>query len=448
MSLNGSYEPTPELAESYEISEDRLSYTFKLRQGVKFHNGKELQAEDVVASMNRWLTANTRAANLLPNAKFEELDPYTVKLTVEKATTDVLIILATRSQFAAIMPKDIVENSPAEGISEYIGTGPYVFKEWKPDQYIMLERYDGYQPYSDTLSTGFNGKKEAPTKTIYFYFVPDHATRIAGIRTGEYDIVESVPIENYEELSTVGVVALYTRSGGSLNAFLNTQQGILADVKYRQAVMTALNMDEIMLAAFADPNMYKLDGGYMNMLQTQWFVPGGKELYNQNNPEKAKELMAELGYNGEKITLLTTKDYQEMYAATLVVQEQLRRVGFNAEVINFDFPTFLETKGDLSKWDIFITSNGYNLTPPQILAVNPTWAGFNAPELPEMLAAIRQAENLDKAKEAWNTLQTFMYEYGSSTALGHYSSAMASTDKVENLTFFDQAVYWNVKVAK
>lgn len=446
--MNENYQPTPELAKSVEVSGDGLTYTFTLRQGVKFHNGKEMTADDVVASMNRWLAVSERAKTLLPNSTFEKVSEDTVKYTVEKPTSDVMTILSTRILFPAIMPKEIVESAPAEGLTEYVGTGPYVLEEWKQDQYIHLKKYENYQSL-DTPSSAYSGKKEAATENIYYFFVPDHATRIAGIKTGEYDVAESVPLENYEELSKADGVVMYSKPSGSLNAFFNTKEGILGpNAKMRQAILAAIDCNEIMMASFADPAHYTLDPGYMNINQPQWAVKAGSEYYNQANPEKAKKLLEEAGYKGETVTLLTTKDYQEMYSATIVLQEQLRQVGINAEVANFDFPTFMDTKKDKTKWDIFITSNSYNIIPPQILAVNPGWAGFDEPQVAESLAAIRGAASDEEAQKAWAGLQQFMYEFGSSSALGHYNSSMATTNKVEGFVYFDHPIYWNVKVEK
>ncbi|MEF2246619.1 ABC transporter substrate-binding protein [Paenibacillus sp. IITD108] len=445
--LNANYEPVPALAESVERSEDGLSYTFKLRQGVKFHNGKELTSEDVVASMNRWLVTSSRAKVLLQNAKFEAVDTYTVKLTVEKATSDVLILISAQAQFPAIMPKEIIESAPAEGIKEYIGTGPYKFVEWKQDQYIHLERYDEYQSV-DRDPSGFDGRKEAPTKNLYFHFVTDHATRIAGVKTGKYDVADSIPIENYDELAAVNNVELQSFPGGALTAFFNTTEGVLSDVKLRQAVLAALNNEEIMLASFAKPELYSLSPSYLSTNQTQWTNEAGAEYYNQSNPEKAKQLLAEAGYNGEEITLLTTKDYNEMYTGTLVIQEQLRQIGMNVKVINFDFPTFLETKNDRSKWDIFLASTGYQITPPQLLAVNPDWAGLNNETVANALVAIRSAATPEAAKQEWEKLQGFMYEFASSTVLGHYNGVVAINKNLEGFELYEAPVVWNAKIAK
>lgn len=445
--MNDSYIPTPELAESYSVSSDGLIYTFKLREGVKFHNGKTMTAEDVVASMNRWLEVSARGKTLLGGSVFAKVDDNTVTLTVPKATSDVMIIISTRTFFPVIMPKEVVDAASPEGVNEYIGTGPYKLEAWEQDQYIHLTKYDDYKMIESEPSA-YSGRKEAATPNLYFYFVQDHSTRIAGMKTGEYDVVEDVPLENYEELKNTEGVTIYSRPRGSLNAFLNTKTGILSNVKMRQAVMAALNMEEIMLASYADKEHFILDPGYMNLLNPQWAVKTGNELYNQNDPEKSKKLMLEEGYNGEVIKLLTTPDYQEMYAATIVVQEQLRQAGFNVEVVSLDFPSFMSTKGDFNKWDIFITSNGYNIIPPMILAVSPGWAGFDAPELSLGLAAIREAKSDEEAQKAWATLQQFMYDYGSSTALGHYNASMATSNKVDRFVYFDLPIYWNAVVTK
>ncbi|GIO99131.1 peptide ABC transporter substrate-binding protein [Paenibacillus lautus] len=446
--LNAKYEPVPALAESVERSEDGLTYTFALRQGVKFHNGKEMTSEDVVASMNRWLVTSSRAKVLLTNAKFEAVDTYTVKLTVEAPTSDVLILIASQAQFPSIMPKEIVDAAPADGIKEYIGTGPYKFQEWKQDQYIHLVRNDDYHQLVDTEPSGFDGRKEAPTKNLYFHFVTDHSTRIAGVKTGQYDVADSIPIESYDELAADKNINLLSFPGGALTAFFNTSEGLLKDVKIRQAILAAFNNEEIMLASFAKPDLYSLAPGYLNTNQVQWSTEAGAEYYNQSNPEKAKQLLQEAGYNGEEITLLTTKDYNEMYTATLVIQEQLRQIGMNVKVENFDFPTFLETKNDRSKWDIFVASTGYQITPPQLLAVNPDWAGLDNETVKQALIDIRGAATPEAAKQEWEKLQGFLYEFASSTVIGHYNGVVATTKKLEGFELFEAPVVWNAKVAK
>ena len=444
-SLNAGYTPVPDLAESVSVSPDGLTYTFPLRKGIYFHNGKELKAEDVTASMNRWLKNSSRAKTLLANALFEEVDPYTVKLTVEYPASDVLIILATWAQFPSIMPKEIIESvEDGQMVSEYIGTGPYKFGEWKQDQYIRLDRYENYTSRTEAPS-GFSGRKTAPTEHLYFYFVTDQSTRMAGLKTGQYDVT-AIPPEHYEEFESDPNITIHPVPGGVLSAYFNTQQGPLANLKLRQAALAAFNDTEILMASFSNPKLYFLNPGFTNPAQTQWLADGGKERYNEADQERAKQLMSEGGYAGETLTLLATPDYAEMSSATLVIQEQLRQAGFNIQVVSYDFPTWLKTKSDLGTWDIFVASTGYQLTPPQLLAVTPDWAGLRHETVSNGLRAIRSAASPEAARAEWDRVLGFLYDYAAATSIGHYISSVGVKQNIEGFESFLSPVLWNARL--
>ncbi len=445
--LNENYEPTAVLAESYEVDESGLVYTIKLRQGVKFHNGQEMTADDVVASMTRWLELSSKANTLIGGTVFEKVDDYTVKMTVNEASSDIMLVLAGPIQFAAIYPKSVVDSATAEGILEYIGTGPYKLADWKQDQYVQLTRNEDYQVSEDAPS-GFTGAKTAATENIYFRVVTDNATRIAGVQTGEYDIAESIPLEQYEQISADTTLTVPTKTAGTLNLFFNTTKGVLANETMRQAVLAALNCEDIMLAAYGNPNLYSLNPGWCNPADAQWGSDAGNEYYNQNNIEKAKQLLEEAGYNNEPVVLVTTPDYSEMYNATLVVHEQLRQAGINAEIESYDFSTFMEHRANTDQFDLFITSNSYNMLPVQLTVLGTAWAGLDRPEVTEGISAIRSAATTEEASAAWDELQLFLYEYGAASVLGHYSSAIAVSNNVEGFDNFHYPVYWNVKVAE
>lgn len=445
--MNKDYEPTPVLAESYEASADGKVYTIKLRQGVKFHNGKEMTADDVVASMNRWVKVSAKANTLIGGSVFEKVDDYTVKLTVNQPASDIIMILAGPIQFAAIYPKEVVDSASAEGISEYIGTGPYKVSEWKQDQYVKLERYDDYQA-SEGEASGLAGKKEAVTKTLYFDVVTDTSTRIAGVQSGQYDIAEEIPLDNYKELAGDKNLKLNVDKGGTLNLFLNTTTGVMANQTIRQAVLAALNCDDIMMAAYGNADLYELNAGWSDPSDSQWGTDAGKEYYNQKDTEKAKKLLKEAGYNNEKIVLVTTPDYAEMYNATLVVQEQLKKAGFNAEVESYDFSTFMEHRADPNQFSMFITSNTYNMLPIQLSVLDSGWAGLNRQEVTNGISAIRSAASDEEAAAAWADLQTFLYEYGAATVLGHYTGVSAMNSGVEGVNYLRFQIYWGASAEK
>lgn len=443
--MNANYEPTAVLADSYEVSEDGKVYTIKLRQGIKFHNGQEMTADDVVASMTRWLEKSGKAKALLDGTVFEKADDYTVTMTVPEAYADVMTVVSASIQFPAIMPKSTIESAGEEGITEYIGTGPYKLNEWKQDQYVHLTKYEDYQQPAGE-SSGFTGKKEAYATDLYYRVVTDDSTRIAGVQTGEYDIAEEMPQERYAELAADSSIALSSKTTGTLNLFFNTTHGIMANQDMRQAIMSALNCDDIMLAAYGDPNLYILDPGWCNPSDAMWSSQGGIEYYNQKNAEKTKELLAKAGYNNEKIVLVTTPDYGEMYNATLVVQAQLVAAGINAEVESYDFATFMEHRANPDLFSLYITSNRYNLSPVQLSVLTKDWAGLDRPEVDDGIVAIRSAATADESSAKWTELQSFLYEYGAASVLGHYSGVIANGANVEGFNYFDFPLYWNVKV--
>lgn len=443
--MNQNYEPTAVLADSYTVSEDGKVYTIKLRQGVKFHNGQEMVADDVVASMSRWLELSGKAKALLDGTVFEKVDDYTVTMTLPEAYADVMTVLAASIQFPAIYPKSVIDNASAEGITEYIGTGPYKLAEWKQDQYVHLTKFEEYtQPAGEP--SGFTGEKLAATPDIFFRVVTDDSTRVAGLQTGQYDIAEEMPQERYQELAGDSNLAFSVKTTGTLNLFFNTTNGIMANQDMRQAIMACLNCDDIMLASYGDPSLYILNPGWCNPDDAMWGSDAGSEYYNQNNIEKAKELLKKAGYNNEEIVLVTTPDYGEMYNATLVVQAELMEAGINAVVESYDFATFMEHRANPDQFSLYITSNRYNLSPVQLSVLTKDWAGLDRPEVDEGIVAIRTAASSEESSAKWDELQSFLYEYGAASVLGHYSGLMATSADVEGFNYFDFPLYWNVKV--
>src|SRR5699024_4421595 len=145
--------------------------TFKLRQGIKFHNGEEMTADDVLASMERWMSLSAQAKSDIPGAEWEKVDEETVALHLQKASAISLYTLAEQNQIPIIIPKDIAEAAGESALEEYIGTGPLKFEEWKTDQYIKYVKFEDYQPREEA-ATGLGGKKEALADEIYWHFVP------------------------------------------------------------------------------------------------------------------------------------------------------------------------------------------------------------------------------------------------------------------------------------
>lgn len=445
---NADGQPVPYLAESIEVTDDNKTYTFHLRQGIKFHNGKEMTAEDVVASMNRWKANATGAKVVIGDDEFKVVDDYTVELTLSTPSSLVPTLIATE-RLPAIMPKEIIEEAGEDPVSEIIGTGPFKFAEWKQDQYLHLTKNEDYVPF-DEPTDGLAGKREALVDDIYLYFVTDPSTRMAGLQTGEYHIDASVVNQNYLRIKDDPNINTYIEPSGNTTIYFNKKEGIFSDVKMRHAFNTVLNVEEIMQAAYSEPELYELSHSYIHSNYPEWYTEAGKDAYNINDPEKAKQLFEEAGYNGEQIRILTTRDYEDYYNISVVIQEQLSQIGVNVDLQVYDWATLLDKRSEPSEWDIFISGYSVKPTPIGLLPLDPNYAGWTEDPKIEELKYVIQTASYEEARAAWDELQRYAWEeYLPAVILGFKNEVTATSAKVEGYTTDDgQPIFWNVSVSE
>lgn len=450
LTIDSKYNPVPMLAESVKVNDDNTVFTFHLREGVLFHNGDEMTAADVVASMNRWKEMSGVASNTLGDSEFVEIDDYTVEIELAQSSGIALGVISSSEQFAAIMPKEVIESAPDDGVAEFIGTGPYEFVEWKQDQYIHLNKYDDYQPV-DREPDGISGRREAFIDDVYFYIVTDASTRLAGIQSNEYDIAYALPEDNYDQLTNDPELDIQTVYTANMDLLYNKRGGMMQDLTMRQAVNAALNIDDILLASLVNENIYRADASYMSVDIEQWATEVGKENYNMNNPEIAKQLFEEAGYDGESIVLMTTRDYEHYYNASVVIKEQLEKAGVNAELEVYDWPTIVDKREEDDAWDLFVNAYPFKSDPTQLLQLNPEFAGgINDEKADELLANIRSAESEEEAKQYWEELQEYAWtEYLPMTKLGSFGSVYAFSKRLENAaTGPGGVVVWNATISE
>lgn len=445
VATDSEFRPVPVLAESIE-TDDNQTYVFKLRQGIKFHNGKEMTAEDVVASMYRWMEKSTVTGNVFNDATWTAEDDYTVVLELAAPSTLTLDTMASAKQAAGIMPKEVIEAATAEGVQEFIGTGPYKLVEWKQDQYIHYERYEDYQPV-DMEPDGLIGRKEALVDEIYIHIVPDTSTRLAGLQSGEYDFIYGVPFDNYDQLvNDPNFETLLTPSSNHILVF-NKVEGISTNFKLRQAINTGLNADDIMMAAFPNKDFYWLDSGYMDVNIVNWASTAGSEYYNQNDMEKAKQMLQDMGYNGEEFRLMATRDYDHHYNSAVVIYEQLKEMGINASLEIYDWPTLNDKMdNDLGAWDAFVTSSSTVSTPPQLIALSPSFGGgVNDQKVIDLMKQIENAPTIEEAQALWDELQLYAWEELLPIVnLGGFNALYAYSNKIEGVTATTGPIFWNV----
>ena len=382
-SLDSSNRPIPMLAESHTVSKDGLVYTFKLRQGVKFHNGKEMTSEDVVASLARWGKQSIYGKALFKQvADLKAVDKNTVEMKLKEKSAIVLISLAVPNNFGAIYPKEIAEKfAPEVKATEYVGTGPFKLAEWKPDQYIRMVRFDEYKSRAEK-PTGYGGGKTAYVDEIRWVPVPEVATRVAQMETGELDFADDLNLDAFDRLKkNAAVRPIVSKPYYWLVAVFNKKEGLMTNQKLRQAWQAAIDIEPIMkTVAGGKAEFYRMDNSLTPVEITAWHTNLTGLPWNERNKDKAKRLLQEAGYKKEPIRFMTTQEYKWMYDFALLTKQQLEDVGFNIDLQVVDWATLVKRRNNSKEYDAFTTGMGAFYDPTHHIYLTSSWPGWNTDE--------------------------------------------------------------------
>ena len=446
VTLNGEGEPVPELCESYEMSDDATEFTFVLRQGVKFHDGSEMTAEDVVASLNRWIDNYSAVAQLVGDARFEKVDDTTVKIKTESPCVTLLYLLAGGAQRAVITTEEAIASEGEDGyMTEIIGTGPYTFKEWKMDQYVWLEKFDDYVPYGDPDQPcdGWAGYKHAYTPNIYLWVVPEETTRMAGLQTGQYDAAN---ISDATLVQTEGNDALkvYSEEGGQVSIVFNKKEGLCADQNMRKAINSIVDADELLAVSYG--TSYNLGSCYMESYQNAWYTEAGSENYNQKDYEAAKQYLDDAGYDGStlKILVASANNFDKIGQ---VLEQELEAQGIDCEMTTVDWGTFTEYRNDPSKYDLYISSFASVPVPSLRNYFGADYAGWTDDEkLNDLWDVYNSATSIEDTTKAWEDIQSYCWDYLPIINLGHYVSHDAMNSSMEGVIYYNCNYFWNAYI--
>lgn len=451
VTLDSKSEVVPELCSSWDMSEDAKTFTFHLRKGVMFHDGTEMKAADVVASMNRWLGAYSTTKGLVGEGKFEAVDDYTVKIVCDSPALTLLEMMAGSAQPAIVTTAAACSNEDDKGyLKDYIGTGPYKFVEWIQDQYITLEKFDGYVPYYLEGSTeekmdGWAGYKHAYTKTLKFFYVAEEATRVAGLQTGQYDAIFSVSSDNYDMIASIPDLKIEAEQAGTVALVFNkSEESIAKDINIRKAVNAIANSDDLLKASFG--SFYDLGSCYMDASNAFWVTEAGSENYNKKDAELAKKYLADSSYKGETFKILapTLSHYDNM---GLVLKTQLEAIGMKAEVTSVDWATFTQYRTDKKSFDIYITSFASVPVPSLKAYYGPSYPGWSTDEkLATLLNAFNASTTKEAAYKAWEELQTYSWDYLPCISAGHYNTSYAWNKNVNGIYMGNGIYFWNAYI--
>lgn len=444
--FDSNWNPTPLLAQSLpEISADGKTYTIRLREGVTFHDGTEMTSEDVVASLNRWMAVATRgkqAASVI--SAVEAVDALTVQISLEAPYAPLVSLLAFNNSAAIILPAERL----ADPLTEFVGTGPYLLTERRADQYIQLSRFDGYKS-REGEPNGYGGGRQQHLDEIRFVPVPDPNTRIEAAISGQFEYVDSIPVESFSRVSSSSASdPLMLTPAGWPVFVLNSGTGKTTSLPLRKAIRTALSMEDMMAAAFGSTDFFEIDAA-LYPAPFSWNTEAGTEgAYNVADPAAAAALLAEAGYDGSPLRILTSRQYEFHYKMAQVAAEYLKLAGFTVELDVVDWATLTQRRADPALWDIYITHSPF-LPEPALIGMLSTSAPGNW-DTPARAAAVDafNAES-DPAQRAvlWAEVQKVIYEEVPFIKIGNFNSLAVISKKLGGVTAAPWPYFWNASIS-
>lgn len=398
----------PVLAEEYSVSEDALEFTFKLNQGIKFHDGEDFNAEAVKVNIERIMTdeslrLNSRGFNLITS--IDILGDYEIKITIEKPYGAMLTRFGSAKM---ISPKLIKENS-GDIPKSPVGTGPFKFVEWVQGDHLTIERFDDYW------------KKGERVKKITYKPVPENGSRVAMLKTGEASVIYPLPAQNLKELeANKDVVVSKIPSTIARYVSINTMKEPYNDVRVRQALNYAVDKDafiNVVNSGFGLP----LD----SIIPSKTIYYAKQDVYEQNI-EKAKDLLKEAGFeNGFKAEIWGNTNSDTMKGMQFI-QQQLKEIGVTVEIKSMEEGTLsdeiygAQTPEDTKLQMWYVSWSAYasditNATKPLFHSESfppngSNTAYYNNAEVDEWMDAANSTGDTSKQAELYEKIQSTIFK--------------------------------------
>ncbi len=362
----------PQMLEGWEVSADRLTWRFTLRPGLEWTDGTPVTAEDCIASIRRWGQRDGMGRQLMAaTASMTATGPSSFELRLNRPFALVLEALGKAATLVPyMMPARIANTPPSTQITEIIGSGPFLFRreEWRPSERVIFHRNPRYRPRAEPAD-GLAGGKVVHFDRAEFVSIPDHSTKVAALQQGEIDYIERAPLDFIESLRRDRRVVVTPGRGGAevMGALtLNNTQPPFNDVRARRAAQLAIDQADVVASTGLPANMVHRYCYTFFMCNTPYATEAGTQALRNRSADQARALLREMGYNNEPITVLHSRDSALIDPITLVAVDQMRRVGFNINLVSTDWSTVAQRRNSRNP----VGQGGWNVVPL-------VWTGFD-----------------------------------------------------------------------
>ncbi|MBI1774806.1 MAG: ABC transporter substrate-binding protein [Proteobacteria bacterium] len=460
-SMDATLVPRPQMIEAYTVAPDGLSYALTLRAGLKFHDGAPVTSADVIPSIRRWMKRDPLGRKMdAALAAFEADGSGGFRMTFKTRFPFVEMALAwTGSGMAAILPRASAETDAFKPVTQSVGSGPFRFlpELWRIGNSAAWERNPDYMPRAEPPN-GLAGGKVAKLDRIELKYLPDAGTRANALKAGEIDLIDLLPVDLVAVLRPDRniVVDRLSPFGGEGVIRMNHLQPPFDNLKARQALALTVVQAEFMGAAYGDPAWWEPSCFSWFVCGSQNGTAAGSEPYRQQDLARAKELLAESGYRGEPIVIVTAADVPSQYAMAQVAAANLRKIGAAVDLQIVDFGQVMVRRENRNPpaaggWNLIVLGfNGMFLSSP---ITNPAidsrcgeaLFGWPCDETVERLRTEYMNEaDAERRRPILEALSRAAWASLPSVLTGMYYNAYAWRSDVKDLLHATQLVFWNV----
>ncbi|MFK4492396.1 ABC transporter substrate-binding protein [Bradyrhizobium sp. USDA 336] len=364
--LDSKLTPQPQMVEKWNVSDDKKTYTFELRDGLGFHDGTPVTAADCVASIRRWGQTAGGKMVMGRTRDVSKKDDKTFMIALREPLEILIDQMADSANYLLfIMREKDADRPPAQRVTEHIGSGPFKFNKalFQPGVRYVYDRNEKYVPRHEPPS-GLAGGKIVKIDRANWEAIGDMQTALSALQVGELDFVSDPVAEFYPMIENDPNLVLddLHKSGDNYFISINSLQKPFDNVKARQALLHLVDQDAYMRILNPNPkynrsitSLFGTGTPYVNDANTAWYKKGG-------DPEKAKQLLKEAGYAGEKVVILQPTNWPQGSNTMQLLALTLRNIGVNAELAPSDWAALVErrsNKGPVENggWSLYPTSS-------------------------------------------------------------------------------------------
>jgi peptide/nickel transport system substrate-binding protein len=457
--LDKNQKPQPQMVDHWTVAGDKLDYTFSLRDGLKWHDGQPVRAADCVASIERWGRRDSFGQKMMEAVgAIKAVDDKTFVINLKSPFPLLLDALGKlSSNVPFMMPERLARTDAYKQIPDAIGSGPFKFvrSEWVPGHKAVFVKNPEYLPRHEPPSFAAGGKV-AKVDRVEWLYIPDTATAAAALNSGEVDWYEQPPADILPVFAANQdiVVATVDPLGNQGVLRFNHILPPFDNVKLRQAVLNLVDQNDYMRAAAGDPKYWKTCVALFGCGEPLETEAGADPLLHGPNLDRAKALIAQSGYNGEKIVLMDATDQPAVHGQALVSLAALRAVGLNVELQAMDWGTLITRRASKASigeggWNLFHTWVAASDLSPIVAVLrangDKAWFGWpNDPKLEALIGDWLKASDLAAQRRLAAAIQTEAYQSLPYIPTGQFLIPTAYRRELHGIIIAPVVFMWNV----